>query len=220
MNTNTFHYTNFVNDIGTYDLTFWQSTPINYNSDVYKDVPNVIKTFIEVVNNIINNNPYYIIISIDGLNTQQRHILYINLSEFNITWWKNTLTKSICININNIWKIPERFTNNNFPVYIRSIQSNITLYNSFYDRVPYNTNPYLPRWYIVSSNNFVRHRRMLDICIIRYHSHLSNNIIITNINPFTNNSNNKIELSNLIFDIKLKLTDQEYKTIMEKISIL
>ncbi len=220
MNTNTFHYTNLVNDIGTDNLTYWQSTPINNNSGVYKDVPNVIKSFIEVVNNIIN---IHSTLSIDGLNTEQRHILYINLSEFNITWWKNTLTKSICININNIWKIPERFTNNNFPAYIRSLQSNITLYNSFYDRVPYNTNPNLPRWYIVSSNNFVRHRRMLDICINRYHLHLSNNIIITNINPFNNINpftNNKIELSNLIFDIKHKLTDHEYQIIMEKISIL
>ena len=220
------HYSDLVSDIGSEDLTVWESIPNTDNPfDVYKDVPIVMRCIIHVINDFKTTHPFSTTLSVNDLNSQQRHILYKHLSEFNITWWKNNDTKSICININNIWKIPQR--NSNYPIFIRNIQTNIDLYNGFYDRVQYQTSAFLTGWLIVSSNNFIRYRRMISICIERYNNSFrfvnhnnTNNILISNIIPFSNNSKNthKMELSNLIFDIKEKLTDSEYKTIMDTLA--
>jgi len=179
---------------------------------------------------------------IKNLTSAQRKNFYIELSKIDILFNKNRYiddNNNNCTDIriltDDFWSIPDYRTNPLCELY----QRNADTFNEFYRRVGRDT-VLTNRYFNVSLGNFLRFKRILTLVDRRdtiIQDIDNQNIIIDNQNniirdiethsprlccqpSISHNTKIKLQLADLIFDIKDNLTDAMYKEILEKIALI
>ena len=187
-------------------------------------------------------------ILIDGLNTEQRHFFYKNISELGLSFSKHQYdyipkTKIITVYLPSTVHIPNHATYNNINRYtnikpeIINFCNNVlsTLDNNVSSQlnirtayIPVNIKQYLTYYAIYYHRSTINLSNTLTPPPIRRMNNITSSITNlshsrnshNNPNNPPNNPNNRIrlELSDIIFDINHKITDSEFIDIMQKIS--
>ena len=201
-------------------------TDIFYNySNIAINMCNIIDAELNL--STINNNITHI--KFINLGTEKRHIVYKELSNLNIRFVKvpapNNIN-NIVIDISAIWSI------NNYR--IRPIPPYVTNYQPFINFNTYITNQYpqtnLPL-IVVSMRDYLYYIRLMTTV-----QQTSNQTMrqttqqtystsqvrppVTTPPPLPITMIIKLEIADLIFDIKEKITDCEYKDILEKLATI
>jgi hypothetical protein len=197
--------------IGNFPQTWNQR--LNTNLDLFYGF-NIFQTkFLKFMKNSINNNCSFIIITnLENLyNVVTSHIDNLKIYYFNYHYNNNNF--SIKIPLTNCWLIP-------------SLPINTSL-SHFYSTLDINDNN---NFIILSFEDYIRYLKLLYN--MNFPSNLSpvDNIFLTDSNPSGSSHLSVCELSvplqlkhllsDMIFDEKDNMTDNAFKTIMEKISAL
>jgi hypothetical protein len=204
----------------------WTSCIIDQN-DIFYNHPTIFK----IICNILNENRNFTNIVFSNLNTCQRHNVYRTLSYFKFPWTKSVDSNgvnSIWADIQNCWIIPIQ----PFWHTIRSPTKKIALEN-LYNNIT--NRPLAPngdicvtmdefvKYYIINNKyygdyNFTPNIYNTDIT----HSSTEQQPYNLNINlaRLSDNTYKKLQLSDMIFDIKDDITDLMFKTIMDKLAEL
>ena len=199
----------------------WTSCITDQNDILYNH-----PTIFKIICNILNENKDFTTIVFYYLNTHQRHNVYRTLSYFNFPWNKYVDSTGVnCIRayIKNCWFIPR--PHNNIWRNIRSPTKKIALenlYNDISDEF-IDTTPTHTRYIGVTMDDFVKYHIINN----KYyddttHSSTEQRRYNININVVRRDDNitKKLQLSDMIFDIKDDITDLMFKTIMEKLAEL
>lgn len=199
----------------------WTSCITDQN-DIFYYEPKIFK----IICNILNENRNFTTIVFSNLNTRQRHHVYRTLSYFNFPWTKSVDSNgvnSIWADIQNCWVIPLQ------PIWhtIRSPTKKIALenlYNNITNRTlaPNGdicvTMDDFVKYYIINNKYYGDYNYNTDTT----HSSTEQPPSNININVVRRDDNitKKLQLCDMIFDIKDDITDLMFKTIMEKLAEL
>ena len=228
----------FTNLFDISNTSLWREIN-NIRNDIFEGFTNIISIIaktIDALNNINVTNNYPTLV-ISNISSGYRRIIYKEFDNFGIKYHKvikNTINNvdnvDILININNIWTI-EDFTLNIYSITFPNtrFQSSDDIYNFYSSITILNITP--ERKIIVSLYDYIKYRKFF-FPLSPAHI-LSNQLFLHSFNSFprtlaqiesnqsnqSNQSNDKIkfEISDLIFDIKDKLSDKEFKFILEKL---
>jgi len=201
--------------IGNFPQTWNQR--LNTNLDLFYGF-NIFQTkFLKLMKNSINNNCSFIIITnlVNLYNVVTSYIDNLKIYYFNYPYNNNNF--SIKIPLTNCWKIPSVPINTSLSHFYNTLDINLNNIN--------NNN-----FIILSFENYIQYLKLLDN--MNFPSNLSpnDNILLTDSNPTGSSHLSICELSvslqlkhllsDMIFDEKDNMTDNAFKTIMEKISAL
>lgn len=209
--------------------TDWNSTVTNTN-DIFYMQPTIYKIICELFNwsswSGIKTHAIF-----THLNQYQRHIVYKTLSYFKFTWNKSNdaYGKTIWVEIKDCWNIPSTILSHiiRSPTKRNSLQNlyrSLTLISHLPNGNIIVTMDDFVKYHIINnkyyndtgSNYTVINSRNLDITY-------TDNSIIDNFitdNSITDYTTKKLQLSDMIFDIKDDITDLMFKTIMDKLAEL
>ena len=207
---------------------FWNSNPIDMNNSTFTGSFTIMKTICYIFDIQRSYNTKAIVFT--DLNSDQRHKLYIILYYLNFNFIKNfnsiTNKKEILVDIFNCWIIPIMNVSTFVEPWTRyfisrakyeamcdlynSLENHIIIHDRYYSVTMHE---YVKYWNINNNhypdtNQFIPFRRNNS-------TSLSNNS-----NSLSNNTAKKLQLSDMIFDIKDDITDLMFKTIMEKLAEL
>lgn len=201
---------------------FWNIDIINTNALTFENSPILMKTICDIIVEKKNNGFTEIIFN--HLPSWFRNKLYRVLSYLDISFQKNRFNgqTDILIDISNCFQISNFGVEN-----IRSPTKRRLLYN-FYNNLNLDTNQDFENFNITSQQYITYCTIMNNYYGDNYTDNYTNNnnTNYNNINNnrdyyFINNNNNiKMELSNLIFDIKDDITDIMFKNLMDKLAEL
>jgi hypothetical protein len=178
---------------------------VNDHNNIFYGEPRIFKIICEIFNQLTN----YTHIILTNLNRDQRHPVYRALSYFKFVWNKSVDSNganTIEVNIENCWVIPYQP-----PWHIISSPTKKIALENLYSSI---TNRTLsPSGDLcVNMDDFVKYHVINN----KYYND-TNNLAYTTL---TDNTTKKLQLSDMIFDIKDDITDLMFKTIMEKLSEL
>ena len=138
----------------------------------------------------------------------------------------------ICITTTELWSVPDFRINQHFSIY----RQNINVFNQFYaslDNYGLITRTTTYGNIFVSLENFLKFKKIYSASVNYYaHNRYINRPIryINNINNYvasphftrhtSDNTKLKLQLADLIYDIKDNLSDAMYKEILEKIALI
>jgi hypothetical protein len=199
----------------------------SYKIENENDIFNGLCVFEKFLINKINyyKNTLYHQIKLINLDKCYRHLIYLFLSKWNVEWFKeyislNSITEiktNIIVDVKDSLWTARRYIYRNFTPFFTT---NLERIEQFWDQ----TN-------IVSTENvqgYVNEPPSYQKCRISFNDYiLYHTILIDPIYSVSrikiiehNNFNKKIkyEIADILFDLKEKLTDNEYKILMEKTS--
>ena len=188
---------------------------VNDHNNIFYGEPRIFKIICEIFNQLTN----YTHILLTDLNRDQRHHVYRALSYFKFVWNKSVDSNganTIEVNIENCWVIPYQ------PLWdiIRSPTKKIALENLYSSITNRTLSP--SGDLCVNMDDFVKYHIINN----KYYSDTNyratlpyyiNNVAYTTL---TDNTTKKLQLSDMIFDIKDDITDLMFKTIMDKLAEL
>lgn len=194
---------------------YWYNI-IEDNHDSFYDFNLLTKFLLTQIDSCINQFDHFVIKSLtDGLYADVFHILdELDINYHKIEWLEdnNDINVYIIIPTLNIWTICDFRTNPDH--YIYRIKKNN--FDTFYNNLSFQN---INKSYniIVSLQEYIYFKKILLETFSLYNS------IIDYFDDFDHephiiNSNIKIELSNIIFDIKHELSDLDYKKLLDLIS--
>ena len=196
-------------------------TDIFYNySNIAINMCNIIDAELNL--STINNNITHI--KFINLCSQKRHIVYRELSNLNIGFVKvpapNNIN-NIVIDISAIWSI-NNYRIRPIPPYVTNYQPFIDFNNYIMASFPNANLPYI----VVSMHDYLKHLKLLTN--IQYVHNQSIRTPLPTYSAFQIRPPPplpitmiiKLEIADLIFDIKEKITDCEYKDILEKLATI
>ena len=195
-------------------------TILNYKIENENDIFNGLCVFEKFLINKINyyKNTIYYQIKLINLNKCYRHLIYLFLSKWNVEWFKkyislNSITEiktNIIVDVNDSLWTARRY-NNLYSPYLEQFWIQTNIVSSFIMRDYENDPPFYNKCRI-SFNDYVLYHKI----IIEPISSISLSNKIFEYNNF--NKKIKYEIAELLFESKEKLTDNEFKTLIEKIS--
>lgn len=200
--------------IGNYPQIWDQR--LNTNLDLFYGF-NIFQTnFLKFMKNSIDNNCSFIIIT--NLQNLYNDVTY-NINNLKIHYFNypyNNNNFSIKIPLTNCWKIP-------------SVPINSSL-SHFYSTLDINLNNDNTNFIILSFEDYIHYLKLLDNMNLPSNLSPVDNILLTDSNPTGSSQFSVSELSvslqlkqllsDIIFDEKDNMTDNAFKSIMEKISAL
>ena len=201
------------------------TTYITNENDIFCYEPTILK----IICNILNQNINFTTFVFSNLNTRQRHSVYSALSYLKLVWTKSVDSNgatTILLDFPYGWNIPSQpilntirsptkklaFENLYNSITNRTHAPNGDIYVNMYDFVKYHI---INNKYYDDSNTFYR--------ATPQYTTLTTNTLTTNTlttNTLTDNTTKKLQLCDMIFDIKDDITDLMFKTIMDKLAEL
>jgi hypothetical protein len=194
-------------------------------SNIFIVLCNIIETLKR--NNVIGVTSAKYIIRFVNLNIAQRNCLYEELYKLNIPFTKLHTSfdnlGDVIIDIFNTWTI-KKFTS--LPSWMSTNQTIENFYNNttylYSDNYDYNGNIIQ-----VSLTNYLKYCKLISQERIQRNNNTriqrSTHIRVDDFIIINNRQTNlvvKLEIANLLFDIKEKITDGEYKDILEKLATI
>ena len=175
----------------------WNAT-VSDTTSVFHGYSSIIEFVCKLINDNMGNFTEVVFIN---LTSPQRNQIYRQLSEIGIRFIKNVPTKSISVLTYNIWTIPQ-WAHSIYP----------------FQHTPFNNSP---QWHriIVSMEQFFELKKINRDARSFQTSQL--NIVFDCENTYISlpdNMQKKLDISDLLFDIKEKITSGEYKELMEKLA--
>ena len=195
----------------------WTSCITDQN-DIFYYEPTILK----IICNILNQYIHFTTFVFSNLNTRQRHHVYYALSYFKFVWKKSVDSNgatTIWLDFPYGWNIPSQ------PIWntIRSPTKKLALEN-LYNSITNIRNAPNGDIY-VNMDDFVKYHIINNKyyndsnTFYRATPQYTTNNTLTN-NTLTDNTTKKLQLSDMIFDIKDDITDLMFKTIMDKLAEL
>ena len=196
---------------------------IDNNNDIFNNFSYLIRHLFTLIDQRPRNHYLFLL---KGLSSPQRKDLYRELYYFDFLYFlskrryihNNTPCVDIIFDVSSLWNIVD-FRNTQSPIYINSRINFDTFYNNIYYTI--DTSNRL----VVSLQDFLKFKRLITNAETYYLNFSSINLLASvalypqqMLNTHSQNYNIKHELADLVFDIKDKFTDLEYKQILDKIA--
>ena len=196
----------------------WNAT-VSDTTSVFHGYSSIMELVCKRIDDNIGINDEIVLIN---LSTSQRNKIYRQLSEIGIRFIKNAPTKSISVLTYNIWTIPQWahsiYPFQNSPLILRNFENFYNTLSTDANIVPFNNTPQWHRIIVSMEQFFVLKKIITDARSIQT-SQL--NILFDCENTYISipdNMQKKLDISDLLFDIKEKITSGEYKELMEKLA--
>ena len=196
----------------------WNTT-VSDTTSVFHGYSSIIEFVCKLINDNMGNFTEVVFIN---LTSPQRNQIYRQLSEIGIRFIKNVPTKSISVLTYNIWTIPQWahsiYPFQHTPLILRNFENFYNTLSIDANIVPFNNSP---QWHriIVSMEQFFELKKINRDARSFQTSQL--NIVFDCENTYISlpdNMQKKLDISDLLFDIKEKITSGEYKELMEKLA--
>jgi hypothetical protein len=196
----------------------WNTT-VSDTTSVFHGYSSIIEFVCKLINDNMGNFTEVVFIH---LTSPQRNQIYRQLSEIGIRFIKNVPTKSISVLTYNIWTIPQLahsiYPFQHTPLILRNFENFYNTLSIDANIVPFNNSP---QWHriIVSMEQFFELKKINRDARSFQTSQL--NIVFDCENTYISlpdNMQKKLDISDLLFDIKEKITSGEYKELMEKLA--
>lgn len=222
------NYNNNNNNIPRYN-DFWNIDIIHTNVVTFQTSPILIKTLCDIIDD--KKNLGYTEIVFTDLSTHLRHKLYKVLCYLKLSFQKIKQNNVTNIKINNIdmcFTVPRDniILNTRSPTKRRLLQEFFSSINqtNFYNLFStHSQNDNINNYLFITPEKYITYCTIMNNYYGDYDTpYYATHNTDSNLAADNNNSNNiiKMELSNLIFDIKDNITDIMFKDIMEKLAEL
>ena len=211
------------------NVNLWM-TYIHDPDSVFNSYSSIIELVCNFIDDNIGMNEEIVLIN---LTSPQRNQIYRQLSEIGIRFIKNNNPpKSISVSTHNVWTVPfiPRHTSpHNYPIYWNSISTDF--YNqlrdtvTIYDRSTNNMVVTIEQFFEFKKNDrWSRNQHRLNSYTDSTELFGFSDVLVQNtvshdtFEQETDNMQKKLDISDLLFDIKEKITSGQYKELMEKLA--
>jgi hypothetical protein len=202
-------------------------TYIHDPDSVFNSYSSIIELVCNFIDDNIGMNDEIVLIN---LSTPQRNQIYRQLGDLGIVFIKNNHSpKSISVSTHNVWTVPLILSPHNYPIYWNSISTDF--YNqlrdtvTIYDRSTNKMVVTIEQFFEFKKNyRWSRNQHRLNSYNDSTELFGFSDVLVQNtvshdtFEQETDNMQKKLAISDLLFDIKEKITSGEYKELMEKLA--